>query len=61
MKTYEGICRGGPWDGRAMAKDRSLVEVVLYPPWNSSTVHQERRGIYSNVAGQWVWHEAQEA
>ena len=56
MKTYEGICRGGPWDGKSVAYPNPTLPVVIATVFGIAD-----RGEYRHVAGQWVWHEAQEA
>jgi len=55
MKQYEGICRGGPIDGKQLAHTSKIFTVVVpvqtKDPHTFDTQHYE----YKFILGQWVW------
>lgn len=61
MKSYEGYCRGGPWDGKQYAHYAKVMVIQTMPNCSLADVgrvdfNYKTAGEYRHVAGQWIWH-----
>lgn len=62
--TYEGICRGGPYDGQWLAHSHKQLCIAQHPPMKAGFVvdkppdHIEiKYSHYHYVLAQWIWRE----
>jgi hypothetical protein len=64
MKSYAGVCRGGPRDGQQVAHDGKKFEITkpVVDGWGplgyGPVFGVEFMGEYRFVLGQWVWRGA---
>jgi hypothetical protein len=61
MKSYEGYCRGGPWDGKQYAHYQKTMVIETMPSYPLGLIGKipflhKTAGEYQHVAGQWIWH-----
>lgn len=60
MKTYEGICRGGPHDGKMLAHYASIYCITFFENTPKDKPMMTSEGCYHHVLGQWIWRKHME-
>lgn len=61
---HQGICKGGPLDGKALIDRKTEVYLVSAPPWHVARdmtgIHAmppRIKGYYAHHEGAWIWNE----